>query len=139
MSKRRKNKTDWELFYEEMSKPQDFEVAKRENDKSYVRIFAQMLKNPNYKKMSSNAKVAYMYMKQYVYKNEEFRDKRVFEYSAGKLAKLGVMSLNTAAKALKELEHYHFIKKENNATLQCGFTQKWSFDDDWQEREYEDF
>lgn len=137
--KRRKFKNEWEQFYEEMKKSQPYEVPATENDKTFVRLYSNMLRNPNYKKMSANAKVAYMYMKQYAYKSEEFMKYRTFEYSAGMLERLGIMSVNTASRVLKELEHYRFIEKANNATKQCGFIQKWLFSDGWQKQEYKDF
>ena len=41
------------------------------------------------------------------------------------------VSKTTARCALLELEHYGFIKKENNAGQNYGFTQKWSRSNDW--------
>lgn len=41
------------------------------------------------------------------------------------------VSKTTARCALLELEHYGFIKKENNAGQNYGFTQKWSLSNDW--------
>ena len=59
--------------------------------------------------------------------------RKKFEFSTTVLEKIGVMSRRWTMSALKELEQMGFIKKENNACPSGGFTQEWSFLNNWRE------
>lgn len=134
MKKPRRQKTDKEIAYEKnIQRIQDFEVPEGE-DKRYIRIPIYMIKNPNWIKLSSAAKEVFISMKAWALNSEEYLMNLTFDYSTTLLYKIGAMSNNTCAKALKELEYYGFIDKANNATSQGGFTQKWKFSSRWQER-----
>lgn len=86
-----------------------------------------LLMHKNFIKLSNRAKVVYAYLLDW----SAGRDK--FEFSTTVLEKIGVMSRRWTMIALKELEQAGFIKKENNACPSGGFTQEWSFSDEWQE------
>ena len=130
MSKRRKSTVDL-LFQENVAKPQQHERTSPQ-DKQFVRIFNSMLDNKNYMALSGSAVKLFQYMKQWAIKNKEYKTYGTFDYSTGLLESEGIMAKKTCAMALKELEHYGFIKKMNNATSGCGFAQKWAFSDEWQ-------
>ena len=132
MAKNKKNKTERELLYEKnLGKLQDFQVPPNENNKKYIRITHYMLQHQNYKKLSSSAKVALMYMFDWAFSSEEYLLNKKFDYSTTVLTRSGIMSNKTAIAALKELEYYGFVQKENNAYKGSGITQKWSFSSTW--------
>ena len=97
----------------------------------YFRIMHYMLMHRNFCNLSSNAVVVYLYMRDWVYDNEEYLHSQIFPFSASMITNKRKMSRPTVVKALKELEHFGFIKRENNACFQSGLTQYWSFIDDW--------
>ena len=130
MSKKKKQRNEWEKFYADMAKAQNYEKPDSANGK-YVRIYAYMLLHANYKKMSSRAKVCLLYVKDWAYGNESFRDKGIFPFSPLLLEEEGIMSAKIGRMALLELEHYGFIQKENNATYQSGIIQMWSLSEEW--------
>ena len=135
MGKKKKPRTEEEKFYSEVAKPQNYEQPQGEKP-IFTKAYSYLFTNQNFIKASSSAKVLYFYMKDWAYKNKEFRKTREFDFSITLLDKLGVMTAKTCGSALKELEHYHFIKKANNATFQSGITQKWAFDDGWYKQEF---
>ena len=135
MGKKRNPRTEEEKFYSEVAKPQFYELPKNEKP-IFTKAYSYIFTNANFMKASSSAKILYFYMKDWAYKNKEFRKNREFAYSITLLERQGIMTAKTCASALKELEHYHFIKKTNNATFQSGLTQKWTFDDGWYRQEF---
>ena len=132
MGKRRKTRDDI-LFQENVARPQEHE-RKSSQDKQFVRIFNSMLESENFIQLSGSAVKLLLYMKQWAIKNKEYKTYGTFDYSSGLPLKKGFMAKRTCATALKELEHYGFIKKMNNAMDGCGFAQKWAFSDEWQKR-----
>jgi len=93
----------------------------------FVQVGHSLFVNKNFIKLSNRAKVVYFYMLDWCAGRERF------EFSTTVLEKIGVMSRRWTMVALKELEEAGFIKKENNACPSGGFTQEWSFCDEWQE------
>lgn len=139
MPKKKKVKTRYEqLFEQRATNIQDFE-APPTADKNYTRVLHYMLVHPNYKKMSSSAKVLLLYMRDWAFSSKQYIEHYQFEYSTTMLTNLGIMTNKTQIEALKELEYYGFIKKENNACQSGGFTQLWSFSDSWWKEERKDF
>lgn len=126
----RKTRNEWEEFYAEMASPQDYDKPTGENGK-FTKIYSYMLTHPNYIALSNRARTVLTYMKDWAYGSKEFRDKRVFAFSPLLLEKLGVMTAKICRKGIKELEHYGFIKKANNATFQSGVAQMWAFSNEW--------
>lgn len=123
-----------QLFKERATNIQVFE-APPTAEKGFTRAMHYMLMHPNYKKMSSSAKVLLMYMKDWAFSSDMYINHCIFEYSTTMLANIGVMANKTQIDALKELEYYGFIQKENNATKESGITQLWSFSDSWYKQE----
>lgn len=132
MSKKEKRqKTEREKLYEaNISKTQDFEQPLKE-ERKFIRVTHYMLQHENYKKLSSSAKVVLLYMLDWSFSSEEYLHKRTFDFSTTILTRNKVMANKTAISGLKELEHYGFIQKENNARQDLGITQKWSFSNSW--------
>lgn len=140
MSKKKRLKTDKEILYEKnIGKLQDFQLPIDENKRRYVRITHYMLQHINYKKLSSSAKVALLYMYDWAFSSEEYLHFKTFDFSTTLLTRNDVMSNKTAISALRELEHYGFIQKENNACQSSGITQKWSFSNKWYKGEISNF
>lgn len=111
---------------------QDFEIPPNETkDRQYTRNFNYMKFHENYMNMTSNAKVALEYVKYFAFRNNEYIQCKTFDLSVSLLVRWMRISKTTARYALLELEHYGFIKKENNAGQKYGFTQKWSLSDEW--------
>ena len=114
---------------------QDFEVPISEKNKTYTRVTHYMKFHPNYLKMSPNAMVVLDYMKEWAFnpKNTEYIKYGTFDFAPSLVSReLKIMSDKTARNALKELQHYGFIEKANNAGFQYGLTQKWRFSSEWQ-------
>lgn len=130
MGKRRKTQDDI-LFEKNVKEPQKHERTSPK-DKQYVRIFNSMLGSENFMHLSGSAVKLLIYMKQFANKNPEYKKEKTFNYSTGLPVEKGFMAKRTCANALKELEHYGFIMKMNNAVSGCGFAQKWAFSDEWQ-------
>lgn len=127
---KKKNESQ-QLIAEKLGKLQKFEISPNENGRQFIKITHYMLTHPNYIKLSSSAKVMWIYMRDWICKSEEYLEKATFDFSTTMLVRLKVMSNKTAIKALKELEYYGFIQKENNVNSFTGITQKWSFSDRW--------
>lgn len=109
---------------------QDFEQPQKEQ-KRFIRLSHYMLNHINYKKLSSSGKVALTYMLDWAFANEEFVKTQCFNFSTTMLTRNGIMANKTAISSLKELEHFGFIQKENNACKTSGITQKWFFSNSW--------
>lgn len=102
---------------------QDFEIPLNEaKNRQYTRNFNYMKFHPNYVKMTSNGKVALEYVKYFAFSNKEYVKYKTFDLSFSLLAKFMNVAPKTARYSLQELEHYGFIKKENNAGQTYGFT-----------------
>ena len=141
MSKRRKNKTETQKLYEKnVKEPQSFEIPKEENKKSFSRFYTYMINHQNFLSLSGNAVKVYTLMRAEIWEDiNKYAKDMEFEFSANKIEAKGIMTKKTCIKALRELEHYGFIKKENNATYQSGLKQKWSFSDEWSKKIYSKF
>ena len=133
MSKKKKFKTPEQVLLEQnVYNIQDFEISPNEKqDRQYTRNFNYMKFHENYIRMSSNAKVALEYIKYFAFRNKEYIEHKTFDLAFSLLAKWLNISKTTARYSLLELEHYGFIRKENNAGQCYGFTQKWSLSNDW--------
>ena len=133
MSKKNKYKSELQTLKEErIYKLQDFELPNNlKQEKRFVRITHYMLQHENYKKMSSSAKVVLLYMLDWAFASEDYVKTQTFDFSTTMLTRNGIMANKTAISALRELEHYGFIQKENNACKNSGITQKWSFSSSW--------
>lgn len=133
MARKKKVKTQTQIEKEQnVYSIQDFEKPKAENiEKRYVRIHHYMLNHINYINLSSSAKVLLTYMLDWAFASDEFAKNHTFDYSTTMLSRKGIMSNKTTISALEELQYYGFIQKENNARRDGGFTQKWSFSDNW--------
>jgi hypothetical protein len=70
-------------------------------------------------------------MLDWAFASDEYLHNKTFEFSTTMLTNIGVMSNNTTILALKDLQHYGFIRKANNAMQGSGLTQKWEFISDW--------
>lgn len=138
MGKKKKQNNEWTQFYNEMTTPQNYEKPVGESGR-FTKMYSYMLMHKNYIRLSNSAKTAYSYIKEFAYKSKEFRENRTFDMSITLLDKLGILTAKTCGIAFRELEHYGFIKKVNNATFQSGITQKWAFSDEWYKREFEPF
>lgn len=131
MAKKGKYKSELqELREKNVYQIQDFEAPKGE-EKRYTRSMHYMKFHPNYIKLKPNSKVLLEYMKDWAFASEEFARLHTFDFSTTMLEKHKIMTSKTTGNALKELEHYGFIRKENNATKTSGITQKWSFSSEW--------
>ena len=131
MAKSKRQKTAFEKMQEERTaKVQIFEKPPKESGR-YVKQTHYMLVHENYIKLSSSAKVLLSYMKDWAFASESYIKTGIFEYSTTMLANMKVMSNKTQVEALNELQHFGFIKKENNARKEGGFTQEWSFSCEW--------
>ena len=141
MSKRKRPKTESQKLYEKnVQIPQSFEIPKEENGKSFSRFYTYMIMHPNYLSLSGNAVKIYTLMRAKIWEDiNKYAKDKTFEFSANKIEAKGIMVKKTCIKALRELEHYGFIRKENNATFQSGITQRWSFSDEWSKRIYPKF
>ena len=139
MSRKKKYKTaEQELRTKKVYEIQDFEVPIAEKNKTYTRVTHYMKFHPNYLKMSPNAMVVLDYMKEWAFnpKNTEYIKYGTFDFAPSLVSReLKIMSDKTARNALKELQHYGFIEKANNAGFQYGLTQKWRFSSEWQDGE----
>ena len=130
MAKKRE-KTAFEKMREERTaKVQIFEKPPKESGR-YVKQTHYMLMHENYIKLSSSAKVLLSYMKDWAFASESYIKHGIFEYSTTMLSNAGVMANKTQVEALNELQHYGFIKKDNNARTDGGITQEWSFSCEW--------
>lgn len=141
MSKKKKPKTQQEKLYEQnVQVPQSFEVPKMEKNKNFARIYQYMAENENFLSLSGNAVKIYIIMRTSIWKDiNDYAKTTTFNFSANKIDAVKTMSKKTCIRALRELEHYGFIRKENNATYQSGMTQRWSFSDEWSKRTYKKF
>lgn len=132
MAKRQKVKSELQILKEErVYKIQKFEIPDNEEAKRYTRVHHYMLTHPNFKYLSSSAKVVLIYMKDWAFSNEQYVRERKFPFSSTMLSSQGIMSNKTTKTALEELQFYGFIQKENNAIQYSGMTQEWSFISDW--------
>lgn len=133
MSKKNKIKTPEQVLLEKnVFNIQEFEIPPNETqNRQYTRNFNYMKFHPNYVNMTSNAKVALEYIKYFAFTNKEYIQHRTFDLAFSLLAKFMNVSTKTARYCLVELEHYGFIKKENNAGQGYGFTQKWALSNNW--------
>lgn len=131
MSKK-KVKTDKELLYEKnVGKLQDFQIPLNEKDKRYFRVTHYLINHINFKRLSLKSKVVLFYMYDWAFVNEEYIQYKTFDFSSTMLSRNKIMTNKTTIEALKELEYYGFIQKENNACKNSGMTQKWSFSYKW--------
>lgn len=128
-----KNKTQEQILLEKnVFNIQDFEIPPKETqNRQYTRNFNYMKFHQNYIRMTSNSKVALEYIKYFAFGNKEYIQHKTFDLAFSLLAKMMNVSTKTARYSLLELEHYGFIKKENNAGQGYGFTQKWSLSNNW--------
>lgn len=127
-----KVKSELQILTEErVFKVQKFEIPDNEPKKKFTRVHHYMLTHPNFKNLSSSAKVVLIYMKDWAFSNEKYVRERKFPFSSTMLSSQGIMSNKTTKTALEELQFYGFIQKENNATKESGMTQEWSFISDW--------
>lgn len=127
-----KQKSELQILTEErVFKVQKFEIPDNEPKKKYTRVHHYMLTHPNFKNLSSSAKVVLIYMKDWAFANEQYVRKQKFPFSSTMLSSQGIMSNKTTRSALEELQFYGFIEKTNNATQDSGMTQEWQFSCDW--------
>lgn len=127
-----KQKSELQILTEErVFKVQKFEIPDNEAKRKFTRVHHYMLTHPNFKNLSSSAKVVLIYMKDWAFANEQYVRKQKFPFSSTMLSSQGIMSNKTTKTALEELQFYGFIQKENNATKESGMTQEWSFISDW--------
>lgn len=127
---KKKNESQ-QLIAEKLGKLQKFEISPNENSRQFIKITHYMLTHPNYIKLSSSAKIVWLYMRDWICKSEEYLQKGTFDFSINMIVRLGLMSQRTVVFALRELESVGFIQRENNAPRQSGITQKWSFSERW--------
>lgn len=130
MGKKKKSASDI-LFEENVKRPKKHERTDS-SEKQFVRIFNNMLDNQNFMNLSGSAVKLLLYMKEFANKSNEYKHYGEFDYATSLSESKGFMAKKTCANALKELEHYGFIEKRNNAMSGCGFAQKWAFSDKWQ-------
>ena len=103
---------------------------------TYIRFATETLKHETFKSLSSNAKVLYMYMKDWAYKNKEFLDKQnnngrgELEYSISLAKSILNCSTQTASNTIHELEQKGFIERQNNSA-ESRQTSIWKFTDKW--------
>ena len=127
-----KKKSELQIMTEErVFKVQEFEIPDKEEKRKYTRVHHYMLTHPNFKNLSSSAKVVLIYMKDWAFANEQYVRKQKFPFSSTMLSSQGIMSNKTTRSALEELQFYGFIEKTNNATQDSGMTQEWKFVCDW--------
>lgn len=139
MSKRKKYKSERDLLYEKRNKELlDYQRPNGGSNRYAIKTH-YMLNHINYVKMDLSAKVILEYMIDWAMGSDEYLKTGVFEFSTTLLARMKVMSNVTSGKALRELEHYGFIRKANNATYQSGMKQRWSFSDEWYRRTYKKY
>lgn len=133
MSKKNKIKTPEQVLLEKnVFNIQEFEIPPKETqNRQYTRNFNYMKFHPNYMNMTSNAKVALEYIKYFAFTNKEYVKYKTFDLSYSLLAKFMNVSTKTARYALVELNHYGFIKQENNTQFEYGYTHKWSLSNEW--------
>lgn len=99
-----------------------------------------MTEHDNFLALSGNAVKVYILMRTIIWEDiDDYAKTKTFDFSANSLDKAGIMSKKTVIRAMKELEHYGFIRKENNATYQSGMKQRWSFSDEWYRRTYKKY
>lgn len=135
--------TPREIAYNENIAPiQDFQAPKdaKEKERQYTKTTHYLLMHKNFIKLSNLAKVVLFYMYDWAFiDNDDYLFNKKFKFSTTILENLGVASRKGVRSAFKELQHYGFIKKENNACPSGGFTQEWSFIIDWETGEKPNF
>lgn len=138
---RKKPKSEKDKLYEQnVKKPQSYEVPLQEEHKNFSRVYKYMTEHDNFLALSGNAVKVYVLMRTEIWEDiDDYAKTKTFDFSANSLDKAGIMSKKTVIRAMKELEHYGFIRKENNATYQSGMTQRWSFSDEWYRRIYKKY
>lgn len=121
--------TPQERKKQEISKHYEFCFNKIGEEKRFVKLSAYMLHHKNYIGLSSSAKIALDYMRDWATNCNQFWETRKFEYSASMLENLGLMSRRNAVNCLKELRERGFINAEfkNGA----GAINRWSFSNRW--------
>lgn len=107
--------------------------APRSADKRFIKTTHYMLQHKKYRKLSSSAKVALLYMRDWATFNIEFWQSGVFEFSYSMLVNNEIMARQTAVNSIKELREAGFINLEVRDG--AGATNKYSFSDCWY-REY---
>lgn len=132
MSRKKQQKTQNQQMYEKYVRaPQPYERVDQ-SDNQFFRIFVQMVKHPNYLSLSGSAIKIYTIMRAQIWENiKDYSNTREISFSSNEIERKGIMSKKTCIKALRELEHYGFIEKANNAMYQSGYTQRWKFSDEW--------
>lgn len=121
--------TPQERKKQEISKHYEFCFNKIGEEKRFVKLSAYMLHHKNYIELSSSAKIALDYMRDWATNYNQFWETGKFEYSASMLENLGLMSRRNAVNCLKELRERGFINAEfkNGA----GAINRWSFSNRW--------
>ena len=103
---------------------------------SYIRFGNETLRQETFMSLSNNAKVLYMYMKNWAYNSKPFLDKQSnggngeFDFSTSLAKKILNCSTQTASNTIHELEVKGFIERQNNSAYSRE-TSRWQFTNKW--------
>lgn len=129
MSKRKRKYSPEETRkYERRYKRQPFKQPDDNTKYEWVDMTFYMLDHEQFKKLSVYSTKLYLYMRQWAYKNEEWKSTGIFTYSQSMAHSTGIMSTSQAKRCLKELWEKGFIDKQG---YNKNRTALWSFSDRW--------
>ncbi|MDD3397915.1 MAG: hypothetical protein PHR96_05200 [Clostridia bacterium] len=128
MSKKKKQYTaEQTKQYEARYKKQSFKQSEGEKYE-WVDITFYMMDHKSFKELSVYATKLYLYMRQWAYRNEEWKKTGIFPYAQSMMSRLGIMSISQTKRALNELWEKGFLDKHEYGV---GGVARWSFSNRW--------
>lgn len=129
MSRKKKEYTPQETkAYEQRYKSQPFKQPQNNVHYEWVDMTFYMLNHESFRTLSVYATKLYLYMRQWAYNCQMWKEKQVFPYSQTMASNIGIMSTSQAKRSLKELWEKGFIDKMG---YDYNRTSLWAFSDRW--------
>lgn len=128
MARKKKYTAEQTRQFEQRYKAQPFKQCMTDIKYEYVDITFYMLDHKNFRELSVYSTKLYLYMRQWAYRSEMWKEKQVFPFSRSMAHNIGIMSESQAKRSLKELHEKGFIDK---AGFDYNRTALWKFSDRW--------
>lgn len=129
MPKKKKVYTPQETkAYEQRYTSQPFKQCQTNTKYEWIDITFYMLDHENFRTLSVYATKLYLYMRQWAYNSQMWKEKQVFPYSQTMASNIGIMSTSQAKRCLNELWEKGFIDKmgyDYNRTTLWAFSDRW--------------